>query len=65
MITPGKSVAFAPNDAAKPRIDASPRTVFCRLRDSAFEEIQVQILFPARETARHNLRLGIVNRATD
>ena len=62
---PGKSVAFAPNNAAKPWIEMSPRTVFCRLCDSAFEEIQIQVLFPSRETARHNLRLGIVNRATD
>src|SRR6266481_5966657 len=50
---PGKSVAFAPNNAAKPWVDPSPRTVFCRLCDSAFEEIQIQVLFPTRETARH------------
>src|SRR4029450_6974827 len=47
---PGQSVAFAPNNAAQPRIDASPGAVLPGLGDSALEEIQVQILFPPAKT---------------
>src|SRR4029077_19083761 len=50
----GQSIAFAPNNSAKPGIDASPNTVFCRLRDASLEEVQVQFLFSTRETARHD-----------
>src|SRR5439155_13857025 len=62
---PWKSVAVAPDDTAKLLIHASPHTVFRCLRNSSFEEIQVKFLFPSRETASHNLRLRIINRAPD
>src|SRR4029453_9441962 len=62
---PRQSIAFAPNDPAEFGIDATSCPVFCRLGDASFEEIQVQFLFSTRETARHDLSLGIVDRTAD
>src|SRR4029077_14227952 len=38
---PRQSIAFAPNNSAKPWIDASSSAVLRRLADAPFEEIQV------------------------
>ena len=59
----GQPIALAPDKPAKPRIDPAPRPIFHRLRDPALEKIEIEILFPARETARHDLRFGVVDRA--
>ena len=61
----GQSVAFAPDEAAKSRIDPAPRPVLDRLRDPALKEIEIEILFPPRKTPRHDLRFGVVNRAPE
>src|SRR6266581_3106840 len=61
----GKTVAFAPNDAAQVWIDISPVAILGRLCDAASEEIKVEVLPAPRETARHNLRFRIVNGAAD
>src|SRR5215471_8584782 len=61
----GKSVAFAPNDAATPRINLSPVTVFVCLRDAAFEKIEIKILALPGKTAGDDLRFRIVDRAPD
>src|SRR5438445_4598376 len=62
---PWKPVALAPDDATKLCIHISPQAVFRRLRNPAFEEIQVEVLFSPRETARNDLRFRIINRAAD
>ena len=61
----GQPVALAPNDATQFWIDPSPVAVFGRLANAAFEKIKIEVLALARKTARHDLRLGIVNRAPD
>src|SRR4029434_9166394 len=61
----GKSVALAPDEAAEPRIDSAPRPVLDSLRNSALEEIEIEPLFSARKAARHNLRPGVVDRASE
>ena len=62
---PGQPVALAPNQAAESRVQAATRSIFDRLRDSALEEIEIEILFPAREPARHDLGFRIIDRAPD
>ncbi len=61
----GKSIALAPDDAAKLQIDTSSRSVFGGLRDTAAKEVQIEVLFPPRETSPHNLRFRVINRAAD
>ena len=61
----GQSVALAPNQAAKSIVYSAPFTIFGRLRDPAFEKIEIKVLLPSREAPRHNLRLGIIDRAAD
>src|SRR5262249_53297264 len=61
----GKTVAFAPHDATQFRFNTPPVTVFGSLHDTAPKEIQIQILPSPRETARNDLRFGIVNGAPD
>src|SRR6185369_5391689 len=60
-----QSVALAPNHATKSIVDLSPFAILSRLRDPAFEEVEIEILFSPRKSARHDLRFGIVNRAAD
>ena len=60
-----QSVALAPDQATKSRIDSASRAIFRRLRDAALEKIEIEILFPARKTPRHDLRFAVVNRAPD
>ena len=51
----GETVAFAPHNSAQFWINISPVTILGSLRNAAPEEIEIEILPPARETARHNL----------
>jgi hypothetical protein len=60
---PGQSVALAPDEPTEPGIDPPSRPIFHRLGDPALEEIEIEILFPARETPGHDLRFRIVNGA--
>ena len=60
-----QTIAFAPNDPPQLRIDLSPVAIFQSLRDPAFEKIEIEILPLPGKSARHNLRLGIVNGAAD
>jgi hypothetical protein len=60
-----QTVALAPNDAAQTPNEATPRPIFRCLANPALEKIQIEILFPPRKSARHNLRLAVVNRAPD
>src|SRR5712692_11622209 len=60
-----QSIAFAPDDAAKLRIDSASRSIFGGLGDAALKKIEIKILFAARETPRHDLRLAVVNRAAN
>ena len=62
---PGQSVALAPDEAAELRIDSAPRSVLDRLRNSPLEEIEIELLSPARKPARNDLRFGVVNRAAE
>jgi len=50
-----QSIALAPNDAPRLWIDISPVAIFSGLGNASFEEIQIEVLFPARETSRHDL----------
>ncbi len=59
----GKPVALAPDEAAKTWIDPAAFAVCQRLRDSALEKIEVELLAFARETPRDDLRLAVVDRA--
>ena len=59
----GKSVALAPDEAAEPRLDSAARPVLDGLGNPALEEIEIELLFPARKAARDNLRPGVVDRA--
>jgi len=43
----------------------SPRPVFGGLRDTALEEIEIEILSLSRETPGDDLRFGIVNRTAN
>ena len=61
----GQTVALAPNYAAQPRIDTSPRAIFNRLGDSALEKIQIEVLSSPRKAPRHDLRFAVVDRAAD
>src|SRR5438552_12844239 len=61
----GQSIALAPNHAAKFCIDLSTRPVFRRLSDATFKKVEIEILFPSGKTPRDNLRLRIVNRASN
>src|SRR5205814_4454128 len=60
-----QSIALAPDNATKPRIDSVPRPIFRRLRDSALEKIEIEVLFPARKSARYDLRFAVVDRAAE
>ena len=60
-----QSVALAPDHSAQPRIHAATRAIFHRLCDAALEKIEIERLFPARETPRHDLRFAVVDRAAD
>jgi phosphoribosylaminoimidazole-succinocarboxamide synthase len=62
---PGQSVALAPNDAAQPRIDTSPRAIFDGLHGPPLKEIEIEVLAPAGKTSCHDLRFAVVNRAPD
>jgi hypothetical protein len=61
----GETVAFAPDDATQFWIDVSSVAIFGSLSDAAPKKIQIKILPAPGETARHNLRFGIVNGAPD
>ena len=43
---PWKSVALAPDDPAKLRIDPAAGAVFGRLRDAPLKKVQIEILSP-------------------
>ncbi len=61
----GQPIALAPDQPAKSRIDPAPRPILDRLRDSALEKIEIELLFPAREPPGHDLRFRVVDRAPD
>src|SRR5262245_15382975 len=61
----GQTVALTPNQAAEFFVHSSSRPILDRLCDPPLKEIEVEILFSPGEPARHDLRLGIIDRATD
>src|SRR4051794_36214366 len=60
-----QAVAFAPDQSAETGVDPASGTIFRRLLDATLKEIQVEVLFPSRKAARHDLGFGIVNGAAD
>ena len=60
-----QSIALAPDDAAKSRIDPAPLPILHGLRDPALEKIEIEVLPPPRESPGHDLRFAVVNRAAD
>src|SRR5262245_43095450 len=60
-----KTVAFTPHHAAQLCIDISSIAVLGSLLDTPTEKIPIKILASPRETPRNNLRLGIVDGASN
>src|ERR1700730_7621216 len=60
-----KSIALAPNDSPEVRIDLSPIAVIGSLGNSAFEEIEIEVLTLPGKSAGHDLGFRIVNCTAD
>jgi hypothetical protein len=61
----GQAVALAPDNSPDLWIDLSAVAVFRSLRDPTLEEIEIETLPLPGETAGHDLRFRVVNRAAD